>query len=102
MQRSNAVFCSPPACDSMASVIRVSTPSETQEDPMSDNTYKLVEIVGTSSQSLEDAVQNAIKRAHQSIRNMRWFEVIETRGRIDDDKVAQWQVTLKVGFTLED
>lgn len=69
---------------------------------MSDHTYKKIEIVGSSPTGIEDAVNNALARASQTIRNMRWFEVVETRGHIDDQKVAHWQVTLKIGFTLDD
>jgi len=69
---------------------------------MSDRVYKKIELTGTSTTSLEEAVENAIARAATTVRNMRWFEVAETRGRIDDGKVAEWQVTLKVGFALED
>jgi flavin-binding protein dodecin len=68
---------------------------------MSEHVYKLVELVGSSSSSIEDAVQNAITRAADSIRNMRWFQVVETRGYLEDGKVAYWQVTIKVGFTVE-
>ncbi len=69
---------------------------------MKNNTYKKIEIVGTSDVSIEDAVQNAVAKAGESVRNMRWFEVVETRGAIYENKVSQWQVTLKIGFTLED
>lgn len=69
---------------------------------MADNVYKLIELTGTSSTSIEDAVQNAVTRASKTVRNMRWFQVTETRGAIDGDTVAQWQVTLKIGFSLED
>ena len=69
---------------------------------MSERVYKLIELTGSSSKSAEDAVQNAIAKTSKTIRNMRWFQVIETRGVIEMDKVAQWQVTLKIGFTLED
>ena len=69
---------------------------------MSDRVYKKIEITGTSSTSIEDAVKNAIDHAAKTVRKMRWFEVVETRGRIDNDKVAEWQVTLKVGFALDD
>jgi dodecin len=68
---------------------------------MSDHVYKLVELVGSSTTSIEDAVQNAIGKANASIRNMRWFEVVETRGYIENGKVAYWQVTVKLGFTVE-
>lgn len=69
---------------------------------MSDHTYKKIELTGSSTQSIEDAIQGAIKKAALTVRNMRWFEVVETRGCIENGKVGQWQVTLKVGFTLED
>ncbi|MFZ5918331.1 MAG: dodecin [Chloroflexota bacterium] len=69
---------------------------------MSDKVYKLIEITGTSATTLEEAIQNAIARSAETVRNMRWFEVIETRGAIQDGKVSQWQVTLKIGFALED
>jgi flavin-binding protein dodecin len=69
---------------------------------MSDRVYKLIELTGTSATSVEDAIQTAIARASETVRHMRWFEVAEIRGSVDDDQVAQWQVTLKVGFALED
>ena len=69
---------------------------------MSDHVYKKIELVGSSPTSIEEAVTNALTRAAQSVRNLRWFEVTETRGHIVDGKVDHWQVTLKVGFTLED
>ena len=69
---------------------------------MSNHVYKKLEIVGSSPNSIEEAVSTAIKRASSTVRNMRWFEVVETRGQIVDDKVAHWQVTLKIGFTVED
>lgn len=69
---------------------------------MEDRVYKLIEITGTSPTSIEEATQNAIARASKTVRQMRWFQVIETRGVVDGGKVTQWQVTLKVGFTLED
>ena len=69
---------------------------------MSDRVYKKIELTGTSNSSLEEAIENAIDRAAKTVRKMRWFEVAETRGRIDDGKVAEWQVTLKIGFALED
>ena len=68
---------------------------------MSDHIYKKLELVGTSTTSIEDAIHNAINRASQTLRNLRWFEVVETRGHIDDGKVQHWQVTVKVGFTLD-
>jgi dodecin len=69
---------------------------------MSDNVYKLIEVTGTSTTSVEDAVQTAIARAAKTVRNMRWFEVTETRGAISGDQVGQWQVTVKIGFSLDD
>ncbi len=68
---------------------------------MSNHIYKKIELVGSSPDGIEGAVSNALQRASQSIRNMRWFEVTETRGHIEDGKVAHWQVTIKVGFTLD-
>ena len=68
---------------------------------MSDHVYKKLELVGSSTTSIEDAVQNALARANKTIRNMRWFEVVETRGYIEENKLSHWQVTIKVGFTLD-
>ena len=62
----------------------------------------MIEIVGTSRRSISDAIDNAIKRAHKTLRNLRWFEVVETRGHIDEGKVQHYQVTLKIGFTIAD
>lgn len=69
---------------------------------MSDHVYKKIELVGSSPKSIEAAVENALARAKRTIRNMRWVEVMETRGHIQDGKIDHWQVALKVGFTLED
>lgn len=69
---------------------------------MSEHVYKKIEIVGSSPVSIENAVQNAVTRASKSIRNMRWLEVTETRAHLEEAKVAHWQVTVKIGFTLED
>jgi dodecin len=69
---------------------------------MSEHTYKKIELVGSSKTSIEDAVKNAVAKASQTLRNMRWLEVVETRGHIEDGKVAHWQVTVKVGFTLDE
>ncbi|HRV96324.1 MAG TPA: dodecin family protein [Anaerolineae bacterium] len=69
---------------------------------MTDHVYKKIELTGSSDVSIEDAVENAVVKASQTIRNMRWFEVVETRGYIDNDQVAYWQVTIKIGFTLDD
>jgi flavin-binding protein dodecin len=69
---------------------------------MENRVYKIIELTGTSSTSVEEAVQAAVERAARTIRHMRWFEVLETRGVIDGDRVSAWQVTVKVGFTIED
>ena len=68
---------------------------------MQDHVYKLIELTGTSSTSIEDAVGRAIERAHQTVKNLSWFQVTETRGNIHEGKVHHWQVTLKVGFAVE-
>jgi flavin-binding protein dodecin len=68
---------------------------------MSNHVYKILELTGSSPTSIEDAVNTAIAKAGETVRNLQWFEVVETRGHIEDGKVAHWQVTLKVGFTLE-
>jgi len=68
---------------------------------MSQHIYKTIELVGSSTVGVEDAVRKAIAKAAETVRNLRWFEVIETRGHIEDGQVAHWQVTLKIGFTLE-
>lgn len=65
------------------------------------HTYKQLEIVGSSTVSMEDAISSAIAKAHETIRNIQWFEVVETRGHVVDGKVAYWQVTIKLGFTLD-
>ena len=69
---------------------------------MSEHVYKKVEITGSSPKGIEDAVANAVARANKTIHNMRWFEVVDMRGHIAEGRVAHWQVTIKVGFTLED
>lgn len=68
---------------------------------MPDHVYKALELTGTSSKSSDDAIRSAIARASKSVRNIKWFQVLETRGGISAGKVAHWQVTIKVGFTLE-
>jgi flavin-binding protein dodecin len=68
---------------------------------MSDNVYKIVELVGSSPSSIEGAIDQAISRANQTLRDIGWFEVVSTRGHVEDGKVAHYQVTLKIGFTLE-
>ena len=69
---------------------------------MDDHVYRVIEVVGNSQESIEAAVRNAVKRASATIRNLRWFEIARTSGHIDDGKVQHFQVTLKVGFTMED
>ena len=68
---------------------------------MDNHVYKLLELTGSSPVGIEDAVQNAVSKAHETVRNIKWFNVTETRGHVADGKIAHWQVTLKVGFTLE-
>jgi len=68
---------------------------------MEDHIYKKIEIIGTSDKSSDDAVKNALLRASSSIKNLRWFEIIETRGSIADGAIEKWQVTIKVGFTMK-
>jgi len=68
---------------------------------MKNHVYKLIELTGTSTKSTEDAVSRAIERAHKTIKNLCWFQVVETRGSISGGKVDHWQVTIKVGFTVE-
>jgi dodecin len=67
-----------------------------------EHVYKVVELVGSSPTSVEDAINNAVARASQTLRNLRWFEVLQTRGQVEDGKVQHFQVTLRVGFTLEE
>ena len=69
---------------------------------MSDHVYKKIEMVGSSPNGFEEAIKNALARAEKTVRNMRWFEVTETRGDVENGKVGHWQVTLKIGFTLEE
>jgi hypothetical protein len=69
---------------------------------MTDHIYKKIELTGSSTIGMQEAIENAIGKASQSIRDMRWFEVVETRGHITDGKIAHWQVTIKVGFSLSE
>ncbi|MCL4180127.1 MAG: dodecin family protein [Verrucomicrobia bacterium] len=68
---------------------------------MKDPVYKIIEITGTSTTSIEDAVDKAIKRAHRTVKKLCWFQVVEVRGSIDKGKVQHWQVTIKVGFSVD-
>jgi dodecin len=69
---------------------------------MTNHVYKQIELTGTSTTSMEDAVRTAITKASKSLHGLHWFQVVDTRGLIDKNAVAQWQVTVKVGFTLDD
>ena len=69
---------------------------------MSDHIYKIMELTGSSTVSMQGAIENAIARASKTVRDMRWFEVIETGGHIEEGTIKHWQVTIKVGFTLRD
>lgn len=68
---------------------------------MKDTVYKLIELTGTSDKSIEGAVENSINRAHKTLKNLFWFQLVETRGCLNKGKVKPWQVTIKVGFELE-
>ena len=67
----------------------------------SDNTYRIIEIVGSSTNSIEDAIKTGLARTSETVKHLRWFEVTETRGHIEDGKIAHYQVCIKVGFTVE-
>lgn len=69
---------------------------------MAGHVYKKVEIVGSSPNSFNEAIENGVAKAAETLHNLRWFEVVETRGQLDEGKIAHWQVTLKIGFTLDD
>ena len=69
--------------------------------PLNDHIYSVIELAGTSEKSVKDAIAKAITRANKTIRDLRWFEVVQTRGHIENGSVAHFQVTLKVGFTME-
>ena len=68
---------------------------------MADHVYKIIELTGSSAKGIEDAVENAVAKAAQTVRNMRWLQVTDTRGHIENNKIAHWQVTVKIGFTME-
>jgi flavin-binding protein dodecin len=76
--------------------------SRAQEGSMDDHIYRVIELVGSSQTTIEDAINAAIGRANSTIRNLRWFEVARTSGQIENGKVRHIQVTLKVGFTMEE
>jgi len=67
-----------------------------------DHVYRVIEITGSSSKSIDDAIQVAVGRASKTLRQLRWFEVIQTRGHLDEGKIQHYQVTLKIGFTIDD
>lgn len=69
---------------------------------MSDHIYKSLELTGSSTESVEDAVRKALRRASKTVHNLRWFQVTELRGHVEEGEVGHWQVTMKVGFTLEE
>ncbi len=69
---------------------------------MPDHVYRIIQVAGSSERSLEEAIQNTVRRASSTLRQVGWFEVVETRGHVEDGKVAHYQVTLKIGFTLDD
>lgn len=69
---------------------------------MTDHVYKIIEIAGTSPTSIEDAVNNALAKASKTVRGMRWLQVIDTRGHIENEKLTKWQVVVKVGFSIDD
>ena len=69
---------------------------------MSTHTYKIIEVVGSSPESVASAIRNGVERASQTVRNVEWFEVVSTRGHVEDGRVAHFQVTMKIGFKIED
>jgi dodecin len=69
---------------------------------MQNHVYKMIELAGSSETSIEDAIQNAVARAAKTLHGLRWFQVVEARGHIENGKVAHYQVVIKVGFTVED
>ncbi len=69
---------------------------------MSDHVYKQIELTGSSSEGIEDAVRNAVRKAGKTMDNLRWFEVVDVRGHIEGGEVSHWQITVKIGFTLKD
>lgn len=71
-------------------------------ESMAEHIYKKIELVGSSPNGFDEAVKNAVARAGKTVRNMRWFEVVETRGYLEEGSISHWQVTLKVGFTLDE
>jgi flavin-binding protein dodecin len=85
-----------PAADSQRRFVMPATAE------MKDHIYKILELVGSSEKSVEDAIQKAISRASKTVRGMKWFEVVQMRGHIENGSVGHYQVVLRVGFTLEE
>jgi flavin-binding protein dodecin len=85
-----------------ASLVKGSEATEYGATSMANHTYRIIELAGSSEISHADAIENAIARASQTTRNLRWFEVIQQRGEIEDGEIRHYQVTMKVGFTLEE
>jgi len=81
--------------------VRTAAAQRTESNP-EDHVYRVIELVGTSEESIEDAIGTAVARANSTLRNLRWFEVVRTSGHISDGVVQHYQVTMKVGFTMED
>src|SRR2546423_14111668 len=77
-------------------------PRNEKEEAMEDHVYRIIEISGPSQTSIEDAIQSAVRRAGPTLRNLRWVEVLHTRGHLADGKVQHYQVALKIGFTIDD
>jgi len=73
-----------------------------KEFAMTDHVYKQIKLTGSSEKSIEDAVSRAIDKASATVKNMRWFQIIDTRGHIQNNQIGHWQVTIEVGFTLEE
>lgn len=69
---------------------------------MSEHVYKIIELTGSSKSGIEDAVKNAVSKASKTVRNMRWLEVTDTRAHLEDGNIAHWQVTVKIGFTMDE
>lgn len=88
-------------CDERQRLLALGRDTGFAANAMSDHIYKKIELVGSSPTGIEDAVNNAVGRAAKTVRNMRWFEVSEIRGHIADNKIDHWQVTVKIGFTLD-
>jgi flavin-binding protein dodecin len=81
---------------------RAQSSLSTKENAMNDHVYRVIELVGSSTETIEDAIDNAIERASKTVRHLDWFEITETRGQIVNNEVAFYQVKLKVGFRIED